>query len=105
MCQQGQRQDEEDLYVDSLRIDSNGEIIEDWVPYLVQCHLLCGISYPAMIGQNDWGRKPRVEIWWEYDKEPSSYSATGNSNIGILNGYIDKGKKGNEENRRFRKHD
>jgi hypothetical protein len=58
-----------------------------------------------MIGQNDWGRKPRVEIWWEYDKEPSSYSATGNSNIGILNGYIDKGKKGSEENRRFRKHD
>ena len=71
--------------IDSLRIDSNGEIIEDWVPYLVQCHLLRGISYPAMIGENDRGGKPRVEIRWEYDEEPSSDSATSNSNIGILN--------------------
>jgi hypothetical protein len=69
-----------------LGIDSNGETIEDWVPYLFQCHLLCSISYPTMIGENDRGRKPRVEIWWEYDEEPSNDSATSNSNIGILNG-------------------
>jgi hypothetical protein len=58
-----------------------------------------------MIGQNDRGRKPRVEIWWEYDEEPSSDSATGNGNISILNGYIDKGKQDSEINRKFRKHD
>jgi hypothetical protein len=38
-----------------------------------------------MIGENDRSRKPRVEIWWEYDEEPSSEPATGNSNIGVLN--------------------